>query len=154
MEDIHGPNKTDVNGIGGRNLILLSGSLLTMLAWSEKGIVGRGVLVDFHAYTQANNITYHPFDNSNVITLSDLKACLAHQGTELQFGDILLIRSGYTAEYNNKTAEELTELTTKSMPPGLAGVEQSEDVLKWIWENFAAVAGDHPSFERWRKWFA
>jgi len=34
-------------------------------------------------------------------------------------------------------------------PPGLGGVEQSDEVLKFIWENFSAVASDHPSFERW-----
>jgi hypothetical protein len=52
--------------------------------------------------------------------------------------------------YNQKTRPELEELS-KVTPPGFAGVEQSEEMLQWIWENFAAVAGDHPSFERWRK---
>jgi hypothetical protein len=32
----------------------------------------------------------------------------------------------------------------------MSGVEQSEEMLKWIWENFSAVAGDHPTFECWR----
>lgn len=36
-------------------------------------------------------------------------------------------------------------------PPHFAGVEQSEEVLEWIWnEQFAALAGDAPSFEAWR----
>jgi hypothetical protein len=39
---------------------------------------------------------------------------------------------------------------SKIMPPTLGGVEQSEEMLQWIWENFAAVAGDQPSFECWR----
>ncbi len=43
------------------------------------------------------------------------------------------------------------EAFSKVVPPGLAGVEQSEEVLEWIWNNFSAVAGDHPSFECWRK---
>jgi hypothetical protein len=50
--------------------------------------------------------------------------------------------------YAQKTTEEIMELA-KAQPPGLAGVEQSEEMLQWIWENFAAVAGDHPSFECW-----
>jgi hypothetical protein len=28
-------------------------------------------------------------------------------------------------------------------------VEQSEEMLRWIWENFSAVAGDQPAFEAW-----
>ncbi len=43
------------------------------------------------------------------------------------------------------------EAFSKVVPPGLAGVEQSEEVLEWIWNNFSAVAGDHPSFECWRE---
>jgi hypothetical protein len=36
-------------------------------------------------------------------------------------------------------------------PPHFAGVEQSDDALEWIWnQQFAAVAGDAPSFETWR----
>jgi hypothetical protein len=54
------------------------------------------------------------------------------------------------AAYNQKTKEELSKLR-KTLPPPLSGVEQSEEMLKWIWENFSAVAGDQPSFECWRK---
>jgi hypothetical protein len=48
-----------------------------------------------------------------------------------------------------KTEEELSTLKAV-MPPTFAGVEQSEEMLRWIWENFSAVAGDQPSFECWR----
>jgi hypothetical protein len=34
-------------------------------------------------------------------------------------------------------------------PPAI-GVESSEETVRWLWEQgFAAVAGDHPSFEAW-----
>ena len=68
----------------------------------------------------------------------------------MKFGDILIIRSGYMHSYNSMSKEELVKLAQK-VPPNLIGVEQSEEVLQWIWENFSAVAGDQPSFERWRK---
>jgi len=132
LEDIHGPNKTNVNGIG---------------AWSEKGIVGRGVLVDYHSWRLKNNIEYDAFSTSP-IPLEHLKATLEFQGTELKFGDILLIRSGFMIGFNQKSREELLPLTKKT-PPTFGGVEQSEAVLKWIWENFSAVAGDQPGFEAW-----
>lgn len=54
------------------------------------------------------------------------------------------------AAYNDMKRDELVALRGKS-PPGFVGVEQSEQVLQWVWENFAAVAGDHPSFEAWRE---
>lgn len=57
--------------------------------------------------------------------------------------------SGYMAAQKSKTDEELAKLKDVN-PPTFSGVEQSEDVLQWIWENFSAVAGDQPSFECWR----
>lgn len=50
--------------------------------------------------------------------------------------------------YTKKPVSEIIELA-KILPPTLAGVEQSEEMLLWIWENFSAVAADHPSFECW-----
>lgn len=46
--------------------------------------------------------------------------------------------------------DELSALS-KVVPAPFTGVEQSEEMLRWIWENFSAVAGDQPSFECWRK---
>lgn len=54
------------------------------------------------------------------------------------------------AAQKEKAATELSTLKDV-MPPVFSGVEQSEEMLKWIWENFSAVAGDQPSFECWRK---
>lgn len=137
LDDIHGENTTTVNGIG---------------AWSEKGIVGRGVLIDYHTWRVKNNIApeYNPF-KSGTIPLKHLKEVLKEQRTELKFGDILIIRSGYMDAYNRKERSEIAELV-KATPPSFTGVEQSEEMLQWIWENFSAVAGDHPSFECWRKY--
>jgi len=53
------------------------------------------------------------------------------------------------AAYNKKSSSEIATLQAV-IPPAFSGVEQSEEMLKWIWENFSAVAGDQPSFECWR----
>lgn len=53
------------------------------------------------------------------------------------------------ASYNALPKHEIDELA-KVVPPGLSGVEQSEEMMEWFWENFSAVAGDQPSFECWR----
>lgn len=109
--------------------------------------MGRGVLLDYHSWRIANNIPYSPFETDS-IPLAHLKAVIEAQGVQLKFGDILIIRSGYMAAYNKMSKDELVALT-KVNPPTFSGVEQSEEVLQWIWENFSAVAGDQPSFECW-----
>lgn len=60
--------------------------------------------------------------------------------------------AGYMAAQSQKSDAELSALKDV-MPPVFSGVEQSEEMLKWIWENFSAVAGDQPSFECWRMSF-
>ena len=54
------------------------------------------------------------------------------------------------ATFNSTSKEKMEELAAV-VPPLLSGVEQSEEILEWIWDNFSAVAGDQPSFECWRK---
>lgn len=64
-------------------------------AMAEQGIVGRGILLDFHSWRLAQDppIPYDPFKTGS-IPLKYLKATAEAQGTEIKFGDILLIRSG------------------------------------------------------------
>ena len=61
--------------------------------------MGRGILLDYHSWRlKQKDARYTGFDafSSYAIPLQDLKACLADQGTEVKFGDILIIRSGKT----------------------------------------------------------
>lgn len=64
-------------------------------AMAEQGIVGRGVLLDFHEWRMKQDppIPYDPFKTGS-IPLKYLKATAEAQGTEIKFGDILIIRSG------------------------------------------------------------
>jgi len=118
-------------------------------AWSEKGIVGRGILVDWASWREVQGIPYDAF-KTNPIPLEQLKATLEAQGTQVKFGDILIVRSGYMDAYSKMDRQDI-EALMKKLPPSFTGVQQGEDVLQWIWENFSAVAGDQPSFECWRK---
>jgi hypothetical protein len=103
MKDIHQVdekgNRPTVNGIHGEYYQPLErvGHRLTkeVPAWSEHGIVGRGILVDYYGWkaSQSGVSTYNIFD-SVAISVEELKACLDAQGTKVQFGDILFIRSG------------------------------------------------------------
>jgi kynurenine formamidase len=71
----------------------------------------------------------------------------ASQKITFRPGDILFIRTGWTRAYERLSATECQQLADYKAPP-VIGVESSEEMLQWIWENsFAAVAGDMPSFE-------
>jgi len=62
---------------------------------AEHGIVGRGVLLDYHSWREAQDppIPYDAFENGDV-PLTDLLAVAEAQGTEIKFGDILFTRTG------------------------------------------------------------
>lgn len=115
--------------------------------FSKHGIVGRGVLLDYHSWALEHGRHLDAFKTSP-IPLEDLEAVAESQGVDFCFGDVLLIRSGYLEAFKAKSENELKELAAVH-PPHLIGVEQGEHVLKWLWENFSAVAGDQPSFEAW-----
>ncbi|KAJ6126526.1 hypothetical protein N7523_002138 [Penicillium sp. IBT 18751x] len=115
--------------------------------WVEQGgVVGRGVLLDYAAWAEANGITVNCFQTQS-IPLSDLQKVAASQQTTFRPGDILFIRTGWTREYEKLSREECQQLADYKAPP-VIGVKSSEEILRWIWDNeFAAVAGDMPSFE-------
>ncbi|KAF6823004.1 hypothetical protein CMUS01_10862 [Colletotrichum musicola] len=139
MDQVHAVddegNRSTVNGIQGRT------------AWQKHGIVGRGILVDHHTWRLSQNKPYDPFAH-DAIPVSDLKACLEAQGTEVKFGDILFTRTGFMASHASKSPSDL-DTYRLATPQVFGGVAQSEDTLRWVWDNFAAVAGDQPAFECW-----
>ncbi|GJD01148.1 hypothetical protein ColKHC_09973 [Colletotrichum higginsianum] len=117
-------------------------------AWVEKGgIVGRGVLLDYAGFCARHAIPLDAFASSS-ISLAHLRQVAAEQGVAFRPGDILLVRSGFTAGYNAKDEAAQRAVAARASPDFL-GVEPTAEVLRWIWESgFAAVAGDAPSFER------
>ena len=120
-----------------------------LLAWAEKGgIIGRGVLLDYASWADANNIPIDHF-TPTTITVSTLQEIAKFQGTTLQEGDILFIRSGWTRAYTQLSDSQAQALADIPVPPAI-GLESSEETLRWLWETgFAAVAGDMPSMEAW-----
>ncbi|MCJ1247858.1 hypothetical protein MMC30_005073 [Trapelia coarctata] len=115
--------------------------------WVENGgIVGRGVLLDYDSWAEAEGIPHPVFENTS-IPLSHLLKVAESQNVAFRPGDILFIRSGFTRSYNFMSSEDI-EIATAKYPPSSIGVQQSEEMLRWIWDTgFAAVAGDMPAFE-------
>jgi kynurenine formamidase len=114
--------------------------------WSAAGICGRGVLADVARWRARTGRPLRP-DSDDPISADDLRDTLAAQGTELQTGDILLIRTGWLEWYADLPAGDRAEVDHRPCrSPGLA---QSEDVVAYLWDtHVAAVAADNTSLER------
>lgn len=117
--------------------------------WAERGIVGRGLLVDVGRHREAQGRPLR-FDEPDAITVSDLTGCLddlAAHGTGVQPGDILLLRTGWTAWYRALDTDARAALAADLVCPGL---QPSDDMCALLWNShIAALAADNPSVERW-----
>ncbi|KAI0373444.1 hypothetical protein BV20DRAFT_736799 [Pilatotrama ljubarskyi] len=117
--------------------------------WAQHGICGRGVFLDLvKYYTDVHGeLPYDPF-TAHPIPLADLLECAKKQEVTFRRGDILIIRGGFTLRFNNATEEERNGLGEKA--DTFAGIEQTEDVKRFLWDNhFAAAASDLPALECW-----
>ncbi|KAJ7041919.1 putative cyclase-domain-containing protein [Mycena alexandri] len=119
--------------------------------WATHGICGRGVLLDLVSYqtslSENKTLPYDPW-SSHAITVKDLESCAEAQGVKFRRGDILILRVGFIKKYYEVTQAERDAL--QSRPETFAGIEQSEDMKRFLWNNhFAAIASDQPSLERW-----
>ncbi|KAJ9473946.1 hypothetical protein PHBOTO_004033 [Pseudozyma hubeiensis] len=134
---------------------------------AQHGICGRGVLLDVFEYLSHHGTDhvereryewfkwsqhgggkgYDPRSGFR-ITVADLIATAKHQNVTFRRGDILLVRSGFTARYYSLTPTERADWSSPAGGMPFAGVEQSEEMKQFMWNNhFAAVAGDSPAFE-------
>ncbi|KAM5342241.1 hypothetical protein ACJ41O_013207 [Fusarium nematophilum] len=116
-------------------------------AWSTRGIVGRGVLLDYWSYARKS----YDVNTRHPISADDLKACANAQGVKFQYGDILLVRTGWIETYNNMSQEERVKLTeVPAFQHTFVGVDQHPDVADFLHDNyFSVVASDTPAFEVW-----
>ncbi|CDO71941.1 hypothetical protein BN946_scf184940.g88 [Trametes cinnabarina] len=117
--------------------------------WAQHGICGRGVLIDLVKYYEETlgKLPYDPV-TAHGIPLADILACAKKQGVTFRKADILILRAGFMKRYNSATEEERNAIGERE--DAFAGIEQTEDVKRFLWDNhFAAVASDQPALERW-----
>ncbi|KAI0668300.1 putative cyclase-domain-containing protein [Trametes maxima] len=117
--------------------------------WAQHGICGRGVLIDLvKYYTDLHGkLPYDPV-TTHAIPLADILAAAKKQGVTFRRADILILRVGFISRYTGATQEERNDIGTREET--FAGLEQSEDMKRFLWNNhFAAVASDQPALERW-----
>lgn len=115
---------------------------------AENPIVTRGILLDWYAYAQRKGLPHHPFANQ-AIPLAELLEVAREQRVTFRRGDVLIIRTGWTAAYSKLTEEE-KELLGGRDDRASCGVEATEAAIRWHWEQgFSAVASDTVAYEQW-----
>ena len=116
-------------------------------AWAERGIVGRGVLLDIAAWAAAEGRPLE-FRRRADITAADLEACAELQDVTVDEGTILIIRVGWEDGYKRLNPTARVELA--SQPLTNPGLEASEEMAERLWDwGVAAVACDNPALEAW-----
>lgn len=115
--------------------------------WAREGITGRGVLIDYASWAEKKGIQYSTF-SLHTIKLRDILEIAQESNIAFEKGDILLVRSGMTKEWEHKMDIAAKKAYSASNSPKHAGVEATTEMLRWIWDTgFAAVAGDAISWE-------
>jgi len=115
--------------------------------WAKEGICGRGVLLDYVSYAERRGISYSTFSDHS-IPLSTLLEIAQEENVTFRRGDVLFVRVGVTQEWDTKMTPADKNAYAEGSHPQHAGVEGTEEMLRWIWDSgFAAVAGDAISFE-------
>ncbi|HLS77137.1 MAG TPA: cyclase family protein [Nocardia sp.] len=108
---------------------------------SQKAIAGRGVLLDAVRYFAAVG---RPLEYGTMtrITPADLDAIAEFCGVTVQPGDLVLLYTGYAEEWIARTPEQ------RAMKSGATGLDQSEEMLAWIWDHqIAMMASDNAGLE-------
>jgi kynurenine formamidase len=113
---------------------------------ARRGIAGRFVLVDVARHRIRHG---HPLDHalSEPIEPDELDAAMAEQEVGFLGGDVLLLRFGWIAWYEQLGEvgrRRIAELGHAPTP----GLSQREAMAEWLWDKrVAAVVGDNPGVE-------
>ena len=116
--------------------------------WAQRGIVGRAVLADIGRWRESVGRPLK-YDTADPIEPDEIAECLAAQGTVLEAGDILLMRTGWIGWYSQQSYEERSRMAQVSelRTPGLRSNEKTAEVL---WNmHIAALGADNPAVEVW-----
>lgn len=108
---------------------------------AERGIVGRGVLLDVPRWSA---MVGREYDVTTCVRIGadDLDDMARRQGVTVRPGDVLVLHFGWAERYLSLPVEDRGSMAHK---PGL---DQSEAVLSWLWDHqVAMVVADNPGVE-------
>ncbi len=128
----------------------ISGGANGIDVWAREGIAGRGVLVDLVPHVGALPDGYDPSDSPPTVSVAMLESALEAQGVALEFGDILLLHTGFLEWYRRQERSVREQMRAAGPQVQAVGVEHSESVARFLWDaGVAAVATDSIGFETW-----
>jgi kynurenine formamidase len=112
--------------------------------WAERGIAGRGVLLDVSQQRLRAGEAFDPLAGV-ALTRHDLAATASVQGVQPREGDILCVRTGWVGAYRSLDAEGRISLAAS---PRASGLRADEEMARWLWDSgAAAVCLDNPAVE-------
>ncbi len=121
------------------------GGKLSIHRWADK-FAGRGVLIDAYGYRKSQGKAVEPLQ-LGAYTIAELEAALVWQGTKLQPGSILLVRTGWMEHYEQLSAEGKRDIAPFDKVASI-GIERSRETAAWLWNNrVAAIGTDCPGVE-------
>lgn len=127
---------------------VLSGGRNTVAHWARRGIVGRGLLLDLARVADAAGRSYDP-GSSHAFSVDDLEEARRAHGVTFRPGDVLLLRTGFTAWYADANAETRQRVASREELRA-CGIAHTEEMAAYLWDSHvSAVASDCPSLEVW-----
>jgi len=115
--------------------------------WARKGIAGRAVLADVGRWRQTAGRPLQP-GTSDAIEPSDITMTLAAQGSPVEEGDVLLVRTGWLSWY--RSLDEDARQALASAPLQACGLRPGTATIELLWNlHVAALALDNPAVEVW-----
>jgi kynurenine formamidase len=104
-------------------------------------------LIDFYSFTGKS---YDPLSHRK-ITAAEFTACAEAQNVKFEYGDILIVRTGWSEAYKALDQKGREEVGSKAyLELTFAGLDRARDMVEILHDNyFSAVGSDAPSFESW-----
>jgi len=113
--------------------------------WADK-FVGRGVLIDAFGFRKKQGRAVNALAK-DVYSLEELQGAIKAQGTTLNPGTILLVRTGWMESYENLSADEKAAVAPMDKLSSM-GIEASREMAAWLWnQRVAAIGTDCPAVE-------
>ena len=117
--------------------------------WARRGIAGRAVLCDVGRWRAAQGRPLQ-YAESDVIEPEEIMATLAAQGSPLERGDVLLMRTGWTEWYETATDEAMRAVAADRRTLKAPGLPSGERTAEFLWDlHIAAIGADNPAVEVW-----
>jgi kynurenine formamidase len=119
--------------------------------WARHGIIGRGVLLDAAGYMERRGT---PLDQTRKFTMDGafLEDVAKMENTQLEPGDIVLLRTGWLTWYKNLDDAGREALRGTLHPGeggmGCPGLDPGQTTAGWVWDRqLAAMAADNVALE-------